>query len=595
MDNSVRILTSQLADDLGWLEEHCRKSPQQAAHVGELRLAAALVRNCIGPFLDRQPAVPLHIVVVGGAGAGKSTVSNMLSGAPSAEANPQAGYTRHPIAYTSANGAATTWAGHAGFLGKLQRLAQASPSNLDADVYQVRQVPSTPGVVSLLQNFVVWDCPDMTTWAATGYVPRLLEVSGLADIVVYVASDERYNDEVPTQFLRLLLQAGKPVVCCLTKMKEANAPAFVSHFQQEVLAKMPAGTVHCLAIPSLPPQQLADPARLAGKYRTPLVQQVSSLGEPADATRKRNVRTATNYLVAAHERLLNVARQDINTMQDWRTLVQVGQQEFDDRYRREYLASEKFHRFDEAMVRLLELLELPGVGKSLSTALYVLRTPYRLLKGFLQKSLGRPEAPPMPELPVLEGALNGWLDSLRKEAVQRSSSHPLWAHIEKGFAGGGLNDKAREQFQKGFRNFQQYVNEEVERTARAIYEDLEKNPMILNTMRGGKFAIDMAAIIGTLAAGGINAWDFVLVPVAASVTHQLVELLGTQYVEAQRELARNRQSALVSQHVSGPLGQWLAQWPATGGTSFERLQLALQRIPPGVQQLNAAVTQAVGG
>ena len=41
----------------------------------------------------------------------------------------------------------------------------------------------------------------MTTWAATGYVPRLLEIAGLADVVVYVASDERYNDEVPTRQL----------------------------------------------------------------------------------------------------------------------------------------------------------------------------------------------------------------------------------------------------------------------------------------------------------------------------------------------------------------------------------------------------------
>ena len=65
-------------------------------------------------------------------------------------------------------------------------------------------------------------------------MPRLLEVAGLADVIVYVASDERYNDEVPTQFLHLLLQAGKPVVVCLTKMREADAPALVAHFQKEV-------------------------------------------------------------------------------------------------------------------------------------------------------------------------------------------------------------------------------------------------------------------------------------------------------------------------------------------------------------------------
>ena len=42
----------------------------------------------------------------------------------------------------------------------------------------------------------------------------------------------------------------------------------------------------------------------------------------------------------------------------------------------------------------------------------------------------------MPELPVLEAALASWIDMLRKESAQRASSHPLWAHIEKGFESG---------------------------------------------------------------------------------------------------------------------------------------------------------------
>src|SRR5262245_50819640 len=115
---SARALTSQLADDLGWLEQHSRKLPDQGVATGQLRLAAALVRNCVGPALDGQPPTPLHLAVVGGAGAGKSTVANLLSGATAAEANPQAGFTRHPIAYTSAGGA-LNWSAHLGFLGPL--------------------------------------------------------------------------------------------------------------------------------------------------------------------------------------------------------------------------------------------------------------------------------------------------------------------------------------------------------------------------------------------------------------------------------------------------------------------------------------------
>jgi len=171
-----RALTSQLAEDLGWLEEHSRRrglsdavlqaaAPDQAIQASELRLAAALVRNVLGPYLNEQASTPLHIAVVGGAGTGKSTVANLLSGAPAAEANPQAGFTRHPIVYTSSGGA-LNWSGHLGFLGPLQRAPRESPASLDADVYQVRRVPSDPTSFDLLKDFVVWDCPDMTTWAA---------------------------------------------------------------------------------------------------------------------------------------------------------------------------------------------------------------------------------------------------------------------------------------------------------------------------------------------------------------------------------------------------------------------------------------------
>jgi hypothetical protein len=603
MENlAVRTLVSQLADDLSWLEEHCRRQPTppageekgkgEGAGAGQLRLAAALTRNCIGPFLDGQPPLPLHVAVVGGAGAGKSTVANLLSGTSLAEANPQAGFTRHPIAYTSANGSGT-WPSHLGFLGPLQRLTKPSPSSLDADVYQVRRVPADPTTISLLEQYVVWDCPDMTTWAATGYMPRLLEVAALADVVVYVASDERYNDEVPTQFLQVLLRAGKAVLICLVKMKEADAPAFLGHFKDEVLNKMPAGPVACLTVPQLTPDQLADPAHLAKRHQIPLFNQVAVLGSPPDTARKRSVRSAMNYLLTAQDELLSSARNDLAALQSWRSLVQEGQIEFDGRYRREYLATERFHRFDEALVRLLELLELPGIGRILGAALYIVRTPYRLLRGLFSRALRRPDVATLPERPVMEQALAGWLDFLRKEAARRADRHPVWAHLNKGFAS-GLADLARDRFEQGFRAFQLSQADEADRTARAIYEELLKHPVALNTLRGTKFTLEIASITGAVLTAGHNyILDFVLVPLAASVTHQLVELLGKGYVDSQRELARARQQALVGQYVSGPLAEWLAQWPSTGGSAYERLQLALRRIPADLQQLADSVTRKI--
>jgi hypothetical protein len=206
--------------------------------------------------------------------------------------------------------------------------------------------------------------------------------------------------------------------------------------------------------------------------------------------------------------------------------------------------------------------------------------------------MSRPEQASLPERTVLEHALNGWIDQLRKEAAHRASTHSVWTHIHQGFQS-GLADLAKDRFEQGVRGFQLGLADEVERTARAIYEELEKNPAKLNAMRGGKFVLEVGSIVGvlgtTLALGCPFLLDVVLIPLVASITHQLVELLGQQYVDNQRELARNRQQTLVTQYISSPLAEWLAQWPTTGGSAYERLQLALKRIPSTLAQLDDAL------
>jgi hypothetical protein len=236
------------------------------------------------------------------------------------------------------------------------------------------------------------------------------------------------------------------------------------------------------------------------------------------------------------------------------------------------------------------LLELPGAGKFLASTLWVVRTPYRLVKGALSKVWSKPESTSIPEQQVLDAALNAWLDRLRAESLRRSTQHPLWAHVADGFDH-GLGEQVREQFRTGLQSFQAGLHDEVERTARAIYEELEKSPNTLTALRGGKFALDVAAMLGSVVLGGIGLHDLIIVPLAASVSHQLVEWMGAVYVDSQREATRQRQQALVSKFISNPIAAWLAQWPATGGTAYERLQLVLSRVPEAVKKLDMAVAE----
>jgi hypothetical protein len=587
---ALRTSVNQLSEDFAWLEDHVRSRVNQELQLGALRLAAALVRNVLGPAVEKQPALPLHVAVVGGAGAGKSTVSNMLMGAMLAESNPQAGFTRHPIAYLKGD-AEFNLPSTLGFLGPLRRIDGSESARLDQDVWQVRRVSVDPDQLSMLDKYVVWDCPDMTTWAAAGYVPRLLEVCGLADVIVYVASDERYNDEVPTQYLRLLLEAGKTVVVMLMKMRATDVPAFLAHFEKEVVSKLPGGPVAIMATPQLSYEQLSDPIRKANDYRVPLLNQVLVLGTPADAARKRTLHAALRFLKEGQTKLLSVARADLDAIDSWRNAVQAGEVEFENRYRREYLTSEQFRRFDEALVRLLDLLELPGVGRFFSTAVNVITLPITWAKNWLVKAVSAVKSPAMPERPVLEAGLAAWSDGLRREAAAKAETHPLWKHINEGFQR-GLDRDLRQRFEASANGFQASLHQEVDRCARAIYEDLQTHPVALNTLRGAKFTLQVAAIVTPVITLGIGSvLNFVLVPLAATVAGQLVELLGSKYVDYRREETRSRQQAMMAAQVAGPLSQWLLQWPTSGGSIYEKLQLVLRRIPQNLELVRAYLSK----
>ena len=141
-----------------------------------LRYAAALVRNVIAPLPGRAGAAA---VARGGGRRGGSGQEHHRQHAVRRGLGriESAGRLHAPSGRLRRRSTgAIAWPSSLGFLGTLQRLARPEPSSLDADVYQVRRVSQEAGQFGVLEKFLVWDCPDMTTWAATGYVPRLLEV-----------------------------------------------------------------------------------------------------------------------------------------------------------------------------------------------------------------------------------------------------------------------------------------------------------------------------------------------------------------------------------------------------------------------------------
>jgi hypothetical protein len=80
-------------------------------------------------------------------------------------------------------------------------------------------------------------------------------------------------------------------------------------------------------------------------------------------------------------------------------------------------------------------------------------------------------------------------------------------------------------------------------------------------------------------------YQLLLILLAVSLTRQAVEFGVRQVVDRGRNRVRAHREALVTEQLSGPLAAWLADWPTSGGSSLERLQLVLRRVPLTIREL----------
>ena len=160
----------------------------------------------------------------------------------------------------------------------------------------------------------------MTTWAAEAYIPRLIEAAALADVVVYVASDERYNDEIPTQFLKLLLQAGKPVVCLLAEdargRRRRSDRAFSEGGAGPTARRSLPGRGRHAGDPAPEPATACRPGAPGPRYRIPLVNQVAVMGPAEHRPQAQRSSALPTSWSSSNEQLLGVARDDMEAPEE---------------------------------------------------------------------------------------------------------------------------------------------------------------------------------------------------------------------------------------------------------------------------------------
>jgi hypothetical protein len=198
----------------------------------------------------------------------------------------------------------------------------------------------------------------------------------------------------------------------------------------------------------------------------------------------------------------------------------------------------------------------------------------------------------LPEQTVLHDALKGWLDTLQAEALRRAGSHPLWKQIAVRFDS-ELGPQARDRFATEFRTFELKESEDLEDAGKALVAGLENNRPLLYTLQCGKFALDLVIIGSVIYFTWPPGWLLLLIPLGVSATHQFAELAMRGVTEGARHRVRSHRESLVTSSLTAPLAQWLTEWPSTGGTSFEKLQQVLRRVPDSIRQMEERVAAKV--
>jgi hypothetical protein len=275
----------------------------------------------------------------------------------------------------------------------------------------------------------------------------------------------------------------------------------------------------------------------------------------------------------------------------WDLMVErLTQQELLERYRSEYLDGERYGEFNQTLVRLMDLLEIPGIGPLLRLLSTAVQTPFRVARGALRSVLGTHRAPSTqpPEHEILDRLIQRWLAALRSEAqlLASAASHSAWDDLIRRLDSLEFSRQLAQTFEHAYGTYRQTVNEAIQHRAQEIHHAIAQRPWLLNILRGTNLIVDTTSIVLVVKSGGFNWSDAVLGPLVAGLRHALLEAGLNQYLQTQQSLLKRQQLAalqgVVEQHLARPvralfIGAVRAEELETAWHDMERVnQAALQ-------------------
>ena len=499
--------------------------------------------------LFEQGSVPVNIAVIGPTQSGKSTVVNLLLNQNAAGVSPLAGYTVYPQGF-AVGLQADDLAYIAQHFSAFQKVQQFSLEPENYACYSLNHVTTNS-----LSGCMLWDTPDFDTIDAQSYREGLLKSLALADVLVLVVSKEKYADQSVWDALALLEPLNQPVLVVINKLIADSQSLVVDSFKERWQQ------VRRDKVPDIMPL-LFTKSEVPEDRQAELISLLQAIMHKVK--RKKHQAAATNFIRLHWQAWLAPVRSEQEAQTTWQILIDQAIKQATIEYQRDYLDHpHHYDTFQNALVKLLTLLEVPGLANVIAQSRKILAWPLRKVFAIGKKKY-REAYPKTQETAVLQQiAEHVFLqlgDKVLDQIDQTQGNNKWWKAI---------NSQIRQEkglilksFAQSTELYHQDFKQQIENTAQGLYLQLEEHPALLNGLRATRVTADAAMLALAVQAGGIGLHDLLIAPAMLSVTSYLAEsAIGSYLQRAEAELKQQQLNTVKQQLFTLVLQQALTSLP----------------------------------
>ncbi|MCK5728098.1 MAG: 50S ribosome-binding GTPase [Methylococcales bacterium] len=535
MLNFIALLRQRYQILLAQIEAGSVLALSYEQRIEQLIFAEAFMRK--GELLEADLKLPLQVAVIGPTQAGKSSICNLLLNNNLAGVSALAGFTVHPQGFC----AGVTKASANALQHYFGRYQQLNLSELTPGRYDCFALSETTVDAPLLPPCILWDTPDFDSINAPDYKEGVIRTVALADIVILVLSKEKYADQSVWELMAQIEVFNQPTLICINKLPKEAENLIIRSLKQKW--QQSRNDIFPVTAPLFYEREKGEPRW--GANSDQLIYQLAK-----KALKRHHFRYQSDLIHLHWRYWLAPVLSEHEAIDEWQRLVSKQIKKSLLAYQQDYLDHPHYYEtFQQALIELLNLLEIPGIAKILTKTRRLLTWPLRKLLG-LRKShqLGAYQSQ---ELLLLNQQAKQLLINITEQLLEKidteSQKNSWWRETYRLLRQQHpiILDEFNVQSNTYHRDFQQ----DVEATARKLYIKLEEKPLILNSLRTTRISADAAAIALVIQAGGIGLHDLVITPAMLSFTSLLTEATIGGYMNKTEAQLKKHQLKTVEQQL----------------------------------------------